>query len=263
MKTDILRKTGFFVWIMIFQLLAENSAFSQIVLNYQGRLISGGTAFTGVGQIKFSLVSQDGSSVLWNNDGSTSQAGSSQALSVNVDRGIFSIRLGDKSVGGMAEIPDSLLSNSTVKLRIQFNDGLNGFQALSPDSTIDLTKFQSSNGNSAPVSALNIADTGAPISNGNYSRIQSVKMTFPSTGRFLIRDAVPGAVRTVIFFENQLDDIVLVARGRAGKSSVHFRAKDFRTSGVDRRQGRKGSDFCNEQTPSGGSRGQFDAHVRI
>jgi hypothetical protein len=202
LKMKLLRLMYLMLVFLGILLISQNRTNASPVINYQGRVLSGGTAFSGTGQFRFSLISQDGSTILWNNDGSLVPTGASQALALTVDRGIFSVRLGDKSVDGMAEISDSVMSASSVKLRIQFNDGTNGFQALTPDSLIDLSKFQ----NTPSISGFSVSDTGSSVSNGAYSRIQSVEFKFPSAGRFLIRDAIPGAVRTVIFFKRGMDD---------------------------------------------------------
>jgi hypothetical protein len=111
-------------------------------LNYQGRVISGGTAFSGSGQFKFALVSADGSTFYWKNDGTTDLAAPSKHLSLTVTKGIFSVRLGDTSLSNMAAIPSSVFSNTSMALRIWFNDGVKGFQQFSPDTSV--TSFNAS-----------------------------------------------------------------------------------------------------------------------
>ena len=105
-------------------------------LNYQGRVISGGTAFTGSGQFKFALVSADGSTVYWKNDGTTDAAAPTTSVPLTVTKGIFSVRLGDTSFSNMTAISSSVFSNTSMALRIWFNDGARGFQQLSPDQTV-------------------------------------------------------------------------------------------------------------------------------
>ena len=41
------------------------------VLNYQGRVASGGAIFEGTGQFKFALVNADGTTFYWRNDGAS------------------------------------------------------------------------------------------------------------------------------------------------------------------------------------------------
>ena len=105
-------------------------------LNYQGRVISGGTAFAGSGQFKFALVSADGSTVYWKNDGTTDAAVPTTSVPLTVTKGIFSVRLGDTSFSNMAAISSSVFSNTSMGLRIWFNDGVKGFQQLTPDQTV-------------------------------------------------------------------------------------------------------------------------------
>lgn len=106
------------------------------ILNYQGRVISGGTAFAGSGQFKFALVSVDGSTVYWKNDGTTDAAAPTASVPLTVTKGIFSVRLGDTSFSNMAAISSSVFSNTSMALRIWFNDGVKGFQQLSPDQAV-------------------------------------------------------------------------------------------------------------------------------
>src|SRR5262249_37434483 len=69
----------------------------------------------------------------WSNDG-TSVNGSepANAVSVNVGGGVFTVILGDTSLGNMAGIASALFAQPNLELRIWFNDGTHGFAALSP-----------------------------------------------------------------------------------------------------------------------------------
>jgi len=69
----------------------------------------------------------------WSNDG-TSVAGSepSAAVNVTVNSGLFTVALGDASQPNMTVIPSSLFAQPNLQLRMWFNDGANGFAALSP-----------------------------------------------------------------------------------------------------------------------------------
>jgi hypothetical protein len=106
-------------------------------LNYQGRVISGGTAFTGSGQFKFALVSADGSTIYWKNDGTTDSAAPTSAVPLTVTKGIFSVRLGDTSFSNMASISSNVFANTSMALRVWFSDGVTGFEQLSPDSVVN------------------------------------------------------------------------------------------------------------------------------
>jgi len=69
----------------------------------------------------------------WSNDG-TSSAGSqpAAAVSVAVTNGLFTVGLGDTTLPGMTALAASLFMQPNLQLRIWFNDGVNGFAALSP-----------------------------------------------------------------------------------------------------------------------------------
>jgi len=69
----------------------------------------------------------------WSNDG-TSSAGSqpTTAVGVSVTNGLFTVVLGDTTVANMTTISASLFTQPNLQLRIWFNDGVNGFAALSP-----------------------------------------------------------------------------------------------------------------------------------
>ena len=41
------------------------------ILNYQGRIVSAGTNFTGTGAFKFALVNPGGTTTYWSNDGTS------------------------------------------------------------------------------------------------------------------------------------------------------------------------------------------------
>jgi hypothetical protein len=124
--------TALVAWFLSF----ASAASAANTLNYQGRVISGGTAFTGAGQFKFALVSADGSTVYWKNDGTTDAAAPTTVVPLTVTKGIFGVRLGDTAFSNMAAISSSVFSNTSMALRIWFNDGVKGFQQLSPDQTV-------------------------------------------------------------------------------------------------------------------------------
>jgi len=103
------------------------------LLNYQGRIAVNGTNFTGTGQFKFALV-DSGSNSFWSNDG-TSNAGGEPTTSVplQVNKGLYSVLLGDSTLSNMTALPATVFTNGTVLLRVWFNDGTTGFQQLTPD----------------------------------------------------------------------------------------------------------------------------------
>ena len=108
------------------------------LINYQGRVTVGGTNFDGIGQFKFALVNGSGGVSFWSNDGSSS--GGSQPVStvpLTVSKGSYSVLLGDTTLSNMTvAIPLTAFTNSDVRLRVWFNDGVTGFQQLSPDQRL-------------------------------------------------------------------------------------------------------------------------------
>ena len=108
------------------------------IINYQGRILVGPTNFNGAGQFKFALVNNTGTTTYWSNDGtSTSGSEPTNAVSLTVSNGLYSVLLGDTTIPNMTvSIPASVFSNSDVRLRVWFNDGTTGSQLLSPDQRI-------------------------------------------------------------------------------------------------------------------------------
>ena len=107
------------------------------LLNYQGVIETDGVLFSGEGAFKFALVSADGSSSYWSNDGSSVDGGeSASAVTLSVEDGIYSVLLGDATLTNMTVLPATVFTNAEVYLRIWFNDGSNGFQQLAPDQQI-------------------------------------------------------------------------------------------------------------------------------
>ncbi len=149
------------------------------IINYQGRVVVGAVNFNGTGQFKFALVNGDGSETFWSNDG-TSIAGSepASAVSIAVSKGLYSVLLGDTSLGAsMTPIPASVFSNSDVRLRVWFNNGINGSQLLAPDQRIAAVGYAMIAGNVADgaITAAKLANgavTAASIADGSIGAPQ-------------------------------------------------------------------------------------------
>ena len=107
------------------------------LVNYQGRVVVGTTNFDGAGQFKFVLVNPDGTTTFWSND-NTSTAGSepTAAVALTVTKGLYSVLLGDAALPNMSLVPATVFANPDVRLRVWFNDGINGSQLLTPDQRI-------------------------------------------------------------------------------------------------------------------------------
>jgi len=109
------------------------------ILSHQGRLTVDGLSFTGIAHFKFALVSEAGDLTWWSHDG-TSSGGSEpngQPIALPVNRGVFSVNLGDTTVAHMSQpIPASVFQHESVWLRVWVDDGVNGFLRLTPDRRI-------------------------------------------------------------------------------------------------------------------------------
>ena len=109
------------------------------LINYQGRVAVGMVNFNGTGHFKFALVKATGTISYWSNNGS-STAGSqpNAAVTLTVTRGLYSVLLGDITLANMTAIPNAVFNNPDVRLRVWFNDGVNGSQLLTPDQRLAL-----------------------------------------------------------------------------------------------------------------------------
>ena len=86
---------------------------------------------------EFALISPDATTTYWSNDGSS--AGGSEPLgsvSLAVSRGLFSVRLGDTNAPAMQPLPADAFAHDPPVLRVWFDDGISGSQALSPDEIL-------------------------------------------------------------------------------------------------------------------------------
>ena len=144
-------------------LLLASSGSAQVpqLINYQGRVVSGGTNFNGAGLFKFALVNSNGIPTYWSNNG-TSVNGSepSAAVSLPVVNGLYSVLLGDASLANMTVIPATVFNNPDVRLRVWFNNGVTGSQLLTPDQRIAAVGYamMSANIPDGLVTAAKLAD---------------------------------------------------------------------------------------------------------
>ncbi len=116
------------------------NAADQSMFNYQGRVLVQGFPYTGTGRMKAAILATSGTDTvisLWSNDG-TSSAGSepTNSFDVSVTSGVFDAMIGDSNEG-MATIPAILFNrDDELKIRVWFNDGIHGYQQLTPDRRI-------------------------------------------------------------------------------------------------------------------------------
>ena len=107
------------------------------LVNYQGRVAVDAVNFEGAGLFKFALVNEDGTVTYWSNDG-TSTIGDepTDAVSLTVAKGLYSVLLGDIALVNMLALDPATFANPDVRLRVWFDDGVNGSQLLAPDQRL-------------------------------------------------------------------------------------------------------------------------------
>lgn len=185
------------------------------LLNYQGRIAVGTSAFEGTGQFKVALVNNGATQVYWLNSADANSDGQpDNAVSVTVTDGLYSLLLGDTSLANMAALPASAFSNSEVYLRVWFNDGVNGFELLTPDQRIASVGY-------AMISA-NVADgtvTTPKLGADVAATIENLTAQLNSlTTRLTVVEASTGDGLTVVSIDPQ--DSGLIAKGFQSFSSL-------------------------------------------
>lgn len=119
------------------------------LINCQGRVTVNGTAFTGNGEFQFALVDGVSGKALWSNG--------TASVFLPVDRGNYSVLLGDTQVAGMnGPVAPAVFAGPDVRLRVWFNDGVNGLQQLSPDQRFGAVPYAMNGGaaSSSPAAGL-------------------------------------------------------------------------------------------------------------
>ena len=111
--------------------------------SYQGRVAVSGTPFTGSGLFRFALINKADGSSLWSND-ATSVAGSepTDAVTLVVTDGLFTVLIGDTTLVNMGALPADLFATyPDVSLRVWFDDGVNGSSQLTPDTRLSSVPY--------------------------------------------------------------------------------------------------------------------------
>jgi hypothetical protein len=105
-------------------------------LHHQGVVAVHGERFTGDGDFQFALVDPNTGIYLWVNDGSAPNP-PTDAVTLVVVNGIYSVRLGDTALPNMTAIPRAVFNeHENVVLRIWFDDAVNGIHQLTPDQPL-------------------------------------------------------------------------------------------------------------------------------
>lgn len=114
-------------------------------VSFQGTVSSSGQPFNGTGHFKFAIVNTAGSQALWNNDGSnlsTAPFTPTASVPLSVTNGLFSVLLGDTTQAGMTQsLAPATFSVPDRAVRVWFDDGVHGFQLLSPDAPLASVPF--------------------------------------------------------------------------------------------------------------------------
>ncbi len=113
------------------------------VVAYQGEVRVGGTPYTGSGYFKFAVVNAAGNAAYWSNDG-TSTGGSepTAAVGLAVSDGLFSVLLGDTTLGGMTQaLMADVFSQPNRYLRVWFSSDNVTFSRLTPDTRISAVPY--------------------------------------------------------------------------------------------------------------------------
>jgi hypothetical protein len=182
-------------FLSIFLLSTAFSALAQTnpPLNVQGRVLVDGLAFNGPGKFKFAIVQGNGLSLLWTHDGSSTAGPNFQptnSISLSVQKGLYSVLLGDPSIPGMTNpLNPNIFNNTDVRLRVWFDDGVHGFQQLTPDQRIAAVgyAYQSQRANEATVftGSVTISQLPSTLVTNNESNV-SLTGTFNGDGSGLI-----------------------------------------------------------------------------
>jgi hypothetical protein len=116
----------------------EQSAGSPEVVSYQGKVLVGGVPYTGAGYFKFAIVDAAGTTSYWSNDGTSSSGGQpASAVHLSVNNGLFTVLLGDTTLGGMTQpLSGEVFVGTERYLRVWFCSYNVSFMQLSPDQRI-------------------------------------------------------------------------------------------------------------------------------
>lgn len=108
------------------------------LLHHQGRMLVDGLVSDGPASFKFALVNADASEVYWSNapDVSPLDGEPDEAVALVLNRGLYSVLLGDSSLPQMAPIPPAVFENSELYLRVWFDPDGGGFVRLAPDQRV-------------------------------------------------------------------------------------------------------------------------------
>ena len=133
------------------------------MLHYQGSFDANGVPYSGPATMRFALVSPDGGTTHWSNDG-TSVGGSEPTTGVSVilENGACAVALGDVGLANMRALKPSVAASAPdLHLRVWFDDGVNGSQRQEPDAALASVPYALVAAGLAPGAPLELAGTNA------------------------------------------------------------------------------------------------------
>jgi hypothetical protein len=113
------------------------------VVAYQGEVHMSGTPYTGDGYFKFAIVNAAGNTSYWSNDGSSVGGGEpTTAVQLAVSEGLFSVLLGDTTLGGMTQALEADVFDQPKRyLRVWFSSDSSTFSQLTPDTRVTAVPY--------------------------------------------------------------------------------------------------------------------------
>jgi hypothetical protein len=127
------------LWLALATVPTPGHAQVPNLITYHGRVQSGGEDFNGVGRFKFAIVAGGVTATepAWSNDELDLSGVPEDSVNLPVSEGLFTAVLGQS----MNPLTPSIFTNANLHLRVWFNDGVNGFQQLSPDQRLTTTPY--------------------------------------------------------------------------------------------------------------------------
>ena len=220
------------IFTLIFLLTGAFVNAAPEVLTYSGRLTSSGTPYSGSAQFKFALVDRTGNFSYWSNHGQFSNPQEPSAfVTVTVNDGIYSVKLGDTSLQNMQVLSGSIFrDHNDAHLRIWVRLGSSGaFEMLSPDQPVTSVPY-SLGGNG--ILAAN-PSSGGSVSNGSGGSTHSVSgpqsIGSATVGAYarLVANGPTQPSATLVLLTGDSADIVTYYADQPGRLEYAFGAHTF------------------------------------
>ena len=220
------------IFTLIFLLAGAFVSAAPEVLTYSGRLTSSGTPYSGSAQFKFALVDRTGNFSYWSNHGQFSNPQEPSAfVTVPVNDGIYSVKLGDTSLQNMQVLSGSIFrDHNDAHLRIWVRLGSSGaFEMLSPDQPVTSVPY-SLGGNG--ILAAN-PSSGGSVSNSSGGSTHSVSgpqsIGSATVGAYarLVANGPTQPSATLVLLTGDSADIVTYYADQPGRLEYAFGAHTF------------------------------------